>query len=37
MLKHVMIAKGANFKKSDTMNITANGMTKIFVEDYAGK
>lgn len=37
MLKHVMIAKGANFKKSDTMNITANGLTKIFVEDYAGK
>ena len=37
MLKHVMIARGANFKKSDTMNITANGLTKIFIEDFSGK
>ena len=37
MLKHVMVAKGATFRKSETMNITANGMTKMFIEDYSGK
>ena len=37
MLKHVLLAKGTTFKKSDTINITENGLTTMFVEDYTGK
>ena len=37
MLKHALFAKGATFKPSDTYNITSNGKTTMFVEDYTGK
>jgi hypothetical protein len=37
MLKHVLLARATTFKKTDSVNITENGLTQMFVEDYTGK